>query len=248
MTGQRGTLPEDEVHVWYVDCKSLRESVAERCASLLSPEETTRRDRFVFDRDRQLYQIAHALTRTTLSRYVDVEPEDWRFESNRYGRPEISVPKSANNLRFNLSHTHGMAVVAVTMQRDGGVDVENKTRRAAGLKVARHFFSPSEVEALSREPPERQQERFFDFWTLKESYIKARGMGLSITLDQFSFHLDDRRSIEIRFQPDLQDDPHSWQFAQQTVQGKYKLAVAVRSDGRTLPIKWLPCDLSTVYD
>ena len=232
-----------EVHVWYVALDRLTQSQIEQCADALSTDERQRRDRFVFERDRLLYQVAHALVRLTLSRYVSVDPRSWRFVPNRYGRPEIVAPADHGRLRFNLSHTPGLATVAVAVDREIGVDVENVERRAASLKIADHYFSPAEVADLKRLPPQHQHEAFFDYWTLKESYIKARGMGLSIPLDQFSFRLVKNRPIEIAFGPELVDEPSSWQFVQRTVADCYKIAVAIRRRGNDIPVRWYETDL-----
>src|SRR6185295_18612851 len=120
--------------------------------------------------------------RTTLSHYAAVDPTAWQFARNRRGRPEISGPLGVAPLRFNLSNTAGLIACLVTLGVDVGVDVEDTHRRGETVRIANRFFSASEVAALEALPPERQRQRFFEYWTLKESYIKARGMGLAIPL------------------------------------------------------------------
>jgi len=233
------TLANGEVHAWYVSIDALDGDKVERCEVVLSADERARRDRFVFGKDRDLYQVAHALVRTTLSRYADVDPTLWRFATNRYGRPDIILPDATPSLRFNLSHTPGMAICAVALDREVGVDVEDLQRRKVNLSIAHHYFSSREVADLMSLPEHRQQDAFFDYWTLKESYIKARGMGLSIPLDQFSFHLATDRPIEISFAPPLNDDPSSWQFAQCHHGNRHKMALAIRRRGEDLRVRWL---------
>ena len=93
-------------------------------------------------------------------------------------------------LRFNLSHTDGLVVCLVAVEREIGVDVEHTARAGSvGIEIAERFSSPSEVAELRSLPFADQRSRFFDYWTLKEAYIKARGLGLHLPLDQFSFHL-----------------------------------------------------------
>ncbi len=145
--------------------------------------------------------------------------------TNEYGRPEIQEPRRARWLSFNLSHTRGLIVCIVARERAVGIDVEARDRGGRLLEVADRFFSPDEVQALRSLPEEEQLERFFVYWTLKESYIKARGMGLAIPLSEFSF--DVASGIRIHFDPRLRDDPERWQFTSLSHGRRHALAVSV---------------------
>jgi len=118
-----------------------------------------------------------------------------------------------------------LIALAVTKRRALGVDVENFCTRAAPIDVADHYFAPQEVAALTTMPPDQQQYRFFEYWTFKESYIKARGMGLSLPLDKFSFHYPDEHAVEIAIDPELGDDPARWQFWQLRPRPQYLVAI-----------------------
>jgi len=159
---------------------------------------------------RHQYLVTRALQRSVLSRYAAVAPCDWRFETNPWGRPEIVGPATPLPLRINLSHADGFVACLVALGREVGVDVENVERSGSLLEIAERFFAPREVLALRALPVALQRYHFFDYWTLKESYIKARGMGLAIPLADFSFELGE--PIRIRFEPALPDDPARWQF------------------------------------
>jgi len=202
--------------------------------AMLDAGERERRLRFRFEKHRHQFLVSHALVRVTLSRYAPVAPEAWRFSTNTFGRPEIDVG-TLPRLRFNLSHTDGMAVCAVALDVDVGADVEDSERSGQTVEVADSFFSPSETATLRALPAERQRERFFEYWTLKESYIKARGAGLSLPLDQFAFHLEPGRPPRISFDPRMVDDPESWQFVQLRFSPRHPTAVAVRR-ARGLPL------------
>lgn len=201
---------------------------------MLSPDERARMQRFRFERDRQIYLVAHALVRTALSRYATCAPSAWTFTVNEYGRPDITPGICARPLRFNLSHTHGLVAVAIAQGRDVGVDVEHMYPRSFDLDVAGHFFAPAEVAALRAQPAEARRDRFFAYWTLKESYIKARGMGLALPLDQFAFDLaadlDRGDDIVLAVDPRLQDDGRRWWFHQRRVGPEHRLAVALRRE------------------
>lgn len=224
-----------EAHLWYVLSDQVFDpTLLAAYRELLTPEELARNGRFVFEQGRREHLITRALVRTTLTRYQPaVDPRDWRFEIGPFGRPEIAAPIVTPMLRFNLSHTHGLIVCLVAADREIGVDVEDTTRDSlAGLDIADRYFSPIEVAELRSLPTDAQPSRFFDYWTLKESYIKARGLGLQLPLDQFSLHLDSvaapAQPIQISFGPGIADDPQTWQFSLGDLTPRHRLATAIR--------------------
>jgi 4'-phosphopantetheinyl transferase len=226
-------LAAAEVHVWTAVPDQVSDPAARaRCEAMLSPDERARMQRFRFERDRHIYLVAHALVRTALSRYATCAPAAWTFTVNEYGRPDIAPGICARPLRFNLSHTHGLVAVAIALERDVGVDVEHLYPRSFDLGVAGHFFAPAEVAALTALPADAQRDRFFAYWTLKEAYIKARGMGLALPLDQFAFDLDHgldhADDIVLSVDPRLEDDGRAWWFHQRRVGPEHRLAVALR--------------------
>ena len=243
-------LGDEEVHVWWLggpeDASAER---IERCTALLSPDEHARMGRFHFAADRLRYLFAHALVRTTLTRYApETPPERWRFRTNEYGRPEIMPEQGGPPLRFNLSHTAGMVACAVARGRDVGVDVEHvmPPRGDVGLEIAAQFFAPAELAALAAQPREARRERFFALWTLKEAYIKARGMGLALPLDQFAFDLDRAAPpgaaapIHLAFTPEMNDDEARWHFTRFHPTPQHALALAVRREsGETVAVRIL---------
>jgi 4'-phosphopantetheinyl transferase len=155
------------------------------------------------------------MVRIVLSAYAAIEPRDWRFVVNGYGGPSIgSEHARAKGLEFNLSHTDGLVAMAVTRDRAIGVDVESVRTEEVDLAVADRVFAPQELAALRALPREQQKQRFFEYWTLKESYIKARGLGLSIPLDGFAFHLEAPPKIRLTIDQSLQDHPERWLFWQ----------------------------------
>jgi 4'-phosphopantetheinyl transferase len=220
-----------EVHVWYVMTDQVTdERLLPTYYGLLNPAERERNSRFVFPSGRREHLVTRALIRTTLSRYhPTVDPRAWQFTTNAFGRPELASPLCEPRLRFNLSHTDGMIVCLVAADREVGIDVENVMRRQVdGVDIADHYFSVTEVADLRRLPRSEQRDRFFDYWTLKEAYIKARGLGLQLPLDQFSFHLGHGLPISISFGPRIADDPASWQFDLQRLTPSHRLALALR--------------------
>jgi 4'-phosphopantetheinyl transferase len=259
VTGWHTALVRDhEVHLWHVDPVQVADQrLLAAYRALLSPAEHARTARFVFERGRHESLVTRALVRTTLSFYQpEVDPSAWQFVANPYGRPEIAAPACAPGLHFNVSHTDGRIVCLVAVGREIGVDVEN-SGRGAPLDVADRYFSPSEVADVRALPEAARPGRFFDYWTLKESYIKARGLGLQLPLDQFSFHLGPaelgsvqlgpagRRQpspITISFGPQIADDPATWQFDLRHLTPRHRLAIAIRraADEPDLAIRVVP--------
>jgi 4'-phosphopantetheinyl transferase len=206
-------LCDDEVHLWLVYDDEIHDSLLEDYRRVLSHDERLKERRFQFAAERRRHVVTRTLVRTVLSKYADVPPEEWCFRPNAYGRPEIDAEISAApGLSFNVSHSKGLIICGVTRARAIGVDVENERGNKAPLNVARYFFSASEAAALDALPLASRSSRFFEYWTLKESYIKAVGKGLTVPLDQFSFDLEAPGRVGLRFHPPLDDDPARWKF------------------------------------
>jgi 4'-phosphopantetheinyl transferase len=227
----------DRVIVWYTRTgePAVRARLDEY-RTLLSADERARASRFVQPGDAMRFVVGRALARTMLARFGDLAPRDWTLIVDEHGRPELARrPPPAPDLRFNLSHTDGLVACAITLGRELGVDVECIERRLTH-DVPERYFSPREVADLRALPHHEQHSAFFDYWTLKESYIKARGLGLALPLRYFSFVRSAVRPPSIQFAPELPDDAGSWQFAQFQPSHAHRMAVAVRRRGPDLPI------------
>ncbi|MCP4297231.1 MAG: 4'-phosphopantetheinyl transferase superfamily protein [Proteobacteria bacterium] len=225
------TISSDEIHLWFVNPEQITDpKLLDAYYPLLSEEEKVRQKRFIFEKHQHQYLITRALVRTVLSKYCDVAPQDWKFGKNSYGRPFIDEVHNQNSLRFNLTHTDGLIVCALTLDKDLGVDVEDEFRKSETTGIAHRFFAPEEVQNLNEQPQNEQKSRFFDFWTLKESYIKACGMGLAIPLGHFSFDLSQKSKIGISFVTERKDNPGDWQFWLFKPNPLHKVAVGIRCD------------------
>jgi 4'-phosphopantetheinyl transferase len=218
---------EREVHLWFLPTAMFDElNLAPLAGEVLSDEEQLRAGRFAFERDRRTYITAHWLLRRVLSLYLPVATQAWEFQHTLHGKPAIRSPGEAVPMRFNLSHSRGMAACAVTCLGEVGVDVETVHDRDY-LRLARRFFAPQETSQLESLPIEQQPSAFFRLWTLKEAYIKARGLGLSIDLASFAFPQVMRDEIRIQFAEGFEDDPADWRFFRHEPDGEHKIAAAV---------------------
>jgi 4'-phosphopantetheinyl transferase len=218
-----------DVHVWYCSTDILaRPGVRAVCDALMNPQERARHDRFMAARVRDEFLLTRGLCRSVLSHHTGVSPADWTFVNNAYGRPQIDAPKMAVPLHFNLSNTTGLVACAVTqLGYEVGIDVEDSTRTCEMLALAERNFAPDEAAHVRALSGEAQRRAFFAFWTLKEAYIKARGLGLSISLDAFSIAVD-RTPPSIAFTAGISDDAAAWQLALHTPTPRHLLAVAVK--------------------
>ena len=178
-------LRPDEVHVWWISL-DLSAPRLDALDGILSPDERVRADRFHFRRDRDRFVAGRATLREILGGYLERDPVSLAFSLGPWGKPALSVRSDSEDLDFNLAHSAGLGVLAVTRGRAIGVDVEAVRRDFELEEIAERFFSSSEVAVFRGLPPEQRAEAFFACWTRKEAYIKARGEGLSIPLGRFS--------------------------------------------------------------
>lgn len=219
-------LTAGQVDVWLTAVDAIDADRLRAYEALMDAEERARWQRFRVPKPRLVHLVARALLRTTLSRYADVEPTGWRFETNDYGRPHIAAPETGTDLRFNLSHTDRLVVLAVAEGCEIGIDTESIDRSLDIAEIAPIVFEASELAALQSTPEHQRRDIFFAFWTLKESYIKARGMGMSLPLDGFAFDLQQAQP-RITFNQRCPDDAARWQFRRFNPTPDHVLAVAV---------------------
>lgn len=224
-------LRTGDVDVWLTSLKDVGPAQQLACQQLLSEPERARWQRFLVPDARLQYLVTRALVRTTLSKYADVPSTAWAFETNDHGRPHVSPRHGVSDIHFNLSNTRGLVVCAVSRNDEIGIDVETIARDIDVDAVAPTVFAPEELADFRRAASEHRIERFFSYWTLKEAYIKARGMGLSLPLDGFSMRLDGPGPPRVHFLPSLPDDAASWQFARFRPTPQHCLAVALRRRG-----------------
>jgi len=212
--GAECVLDENTVHIWMVQMATIEgrgEAFLERLRETLSDDERQRYQRSMSTpkaREQALsFLVARSLLRCTLSRYCPlVAPSCWRFEVNAYGRPALcsrlmkellrdrsnaalhGILERLAKLRFNLSHCAGMVVCSFAYGREVGIDCEDVYARRRITSIAKRFFTPAETAALLSLPEEAHALTFSRLWTLKEAYVKARGLGISaIGLDNFEF-------------------------------------------------------------
>ena len=232
---EKSIIRDDEAHVWLTDL-NLRPSSLENLKNILSTDELARANRFHFEKDRHDFIAARGVLRIILGSYLKLEPERLKFIYTPHGKPKIVNEWDCDYLKFNLSHSHGLALYAVTLGREVGIDIERVRPSLSCERIAKRFFSPLEFKTLVALPPSERIEGFFNCWTRKEAYIKAIGEGLSIPLDQFVVTLNPRDEAKI---VSIQGDSilaSSWSLYPLIPAPGYVGALAV--EGKNLTVKY----------
>ena len=231
-------MDSHEILIWYIEPESIKDSAQlSRFFQWLSPEERAQHGRFRFEKHRHTYLISHALVRQALSLITKIEPEKFSFKTNAYGKPFVAAPAQQQAVHFNLSHTEGLAAVAISRRTELGVDVENIHRQDMTQALAEQFFAPEECLAVAQAREHERSAKMLEFWTLKESYIKAVGMGLSIALDSFAFKLATATQAARLLRLDAQVDTlEAWRFWQGQPTENHLMALAFKPDHAS-PIK-----------
>ena len=244
-------MAPEQVELWLADPRVIDDDLLDAYRGWLDGSERERLQSIQLDGDRRDFLVGRALLRLVLTRrYPSVEPARWHFRLGAWGRPELDEPSLP--LRFNLSHTPGLLACALA-ETEVGVDVE-LVRARHFQAVAEDFFAPLEVASLARLGPGEQRERFFALWTLKEAYIKARGMGLAIPLDHFWFAVESEGAASMSGAAALGDDPSAWRFGRLSPSDHHRLALAVSTRnklsvtvrhavplvGESAPTNWSP--------
>jgi 4'-phosphopantetheinyl transferase len=231
-------LADGEVHVWRA-CLRQQESALHELWLSLSADERERAGRFHFRKDREHFVAARGVLRNLLGRYTGVAPPLIRFSYNRYGKPALDGDAD-DLLRFNASHSNGLALYAVGRGREVGIDLEFVREDFAGLEIAERFFSPREVSALRALPEGERSAAFFDCWVRKEAYVKARGEGLSHPLRMFTVSLTPGEPAALLYtEVDLREAAR-WSLVGLSPCEGYRAALAVEGEVLSLSCwRWL---------
>lgn len=235
-------LPDDEVHVWTASRDAPDHAVG-AMRDLLDDGERRRADRFAFPVDRRRFAVGRGLLRTILGRYLGRPPGSLRFVANAHGKPGLD-PTSVEGapLRFNLAHSGSLVLYGVTLGRDLGVDIEQIRPDFGGEAIAGRFFAPGEVAALRALPEAARTLAFFHGWTRKEAYIKARGKGLAIPLDEFEVSIDPARPAALLATRPDPAEAARWSLVELPTEPGYVAAACVEGRGWRLRRGWWPAD------
>jgi 4'-phosphopantetheinyl transferase len=217
------SISRSELHVWRVNLDDINYQL-EYLISLLSPEETKRSKRFIFDRDRHCYQVTHSMKRLILANYLDCDPQCLHFKIESYGKPALANLQSPLKIQFNISHSRDLILIAITVEDQIGIDIEYSDKKKSIESLSETIFSPSEMKFFLTLKSQREKEKtFFRCWTRKEAYLKAIGIGLR----------QDRTNISVDLNKTLSS--HDW------------LKISTISQSEIMPWKIFPIDIDDFY-
>ena len=222
-------LEPDEVHLWRIPLAHDPRTAGKR-ALLLSGDERERMSRFRFDVHRERFALRRSALRVVLGWYLDLDPKEIEFRHSARGKPEVDRGWAGRRLRFNLSDSEDLAILGVTLDDDLGVDVE-RLRTIPDLDgLARRYFSPLEQADYFGLPSSDKLAGFYNCWTRKEAWLKAKGDGLSVDLRGFDVTLAPGlapRLLGVRGSP---AEPQGWSFHACEPQRGFVAAVAVQRE------------------
>jgi 4'-phosphopantetheinyl transferase len=231
-----GVLPPNEVHVWHTDL-IIPKNGAVALLQVLAPDERDRASQFELESLRNEFIITRAFLRLALARYTNTKASELEFRTTANGKPELAKESS---VRFNLSHSAGVAVLAIARDRRVGVDVERIRNDVDAIDIAERFFSRQETDWLRGQSRLELIPAFFSCWTAKEAYVKALGKGLSLPLSGFGIV---PRSGAPRLRVEIYDNPEEsrrWSMWQLDLGPGLRGALAVEGEDCRLRLrKWL---------
>ena len=185
-------LSHDEIHIWRASLDQPL-SLIERLAQTLSADERARAERYYFVHDKQHFIVARGLLRRILGNYTNVEPGHLEFFSGPNGKPALAQTSSEYTLRFNLSHSHDLALYTFTQNQEVGIDLEYIRPIQEAKQIAERYFSLQERNTLRTLPSTELDKHFFTYWTRMEAYLKACGDGLR-GIDDYELMKDNSNS------------------------------------------------------
>jgi 4'-phosphopantetheinyl transferase len=177
-------LPHNHIHVWSTILNAAAYEIA-YLKQVLSVDELKRAEKYYFDKDRDHFIVARGLLRHLLGRYLQIPPIQIEFVYNKYGKPSLGNPLFNDSLTFNLSHSNGRILYAISRNNPVGIDLEYHRRDFPVDDIAGRFFSSPELEVLRSSTSSSKTALFYQLWTRKEAYSKGLGKGLSIPFDKF---------------------------------------------------------------
>lgn len=219
-------LQQDQVYVWIVELKQP-DHIVQQLASFLTVDEMQRANRYHFKRDSRHFIVARGIVRLVLSHYLDCPPAEVQFALGAYGKPSVTMQPNGLDLRFNVSHSHELALIAVTLGREVGVDIEQIRPLDDADLIAEHFFSLSERAVLRSLPAAAKQQGFYACWSRKEAYIKATGLGLTQVLSEFDVTLAPHEPIRLVRVQDKPAEAQHWSYLSLSPPAGYAAALIV---------------------
>ena len=232
-------LKKDTIDIWCISL-DLDDPCLHLFEQVLSEEERSKAMRMRIEEPRKHYVAARAILRQIIATYMKEKPERLEFRYGPNDKPALAEEFSSTGITFNMSHSHGLALYGVTLEREIGVDIEKIRQDMAITDLAKRFFSTREYDKMIKLPAEQQVQGFFNCWTRKEAYLKSTGQGLKFPLSHFDVSLAPGEPAALL---EHQTDPEQvslWSIAELDVVPGYAAALSVEGKNFTISYKYLP--------
>lgn len=235
-------LIKKQIHLWYI---SINTTVSlSSLFSILSLDEQQKANDFYFNKHKASYILRKSALRLILSQYCMISPNAINFKYNYYQKPYLKI--NPFNLQFNMSHSHEMAILAITKKHPIGVDLECIKPMENVTDIAHQFFSPQEYSKFTLVPTNQKIKTFYTIWTRKEAFIKAIGKGLSYPLNTFEVAFLPTDPIKILKINNSTTDASKWSLNSYIFNYKhhrYLIAIVTKSKPKQLISFRYPNDL-----
>jgi 4'-phosphopantetheinyl transferase len=226
-------LAAGETHLWFIPLIADVDAVQQH-RQLLAPDERARAGRFHLAEHRRRFVVGHGAVRRILSRYVTAQPQEVVFVYGAKGKPDLAADQNPHRVKFNLTHSGDLALLAVTQNQELGVDVEFVKADFGGSEIAERFFSAREVAMLFAIDERERNAAFFACWTRKEAFIKAVGEGLSLPLDSFDVAFGPGVKPALTHVEGSPGEATRWSMYDIAAGPEYKAALVIAGDGHHL--------------
>jgi 4'-phosphopantetheinyl transferase len=240
------TVAPNVVIAWHASSVPLTDRVLEqRACTVLRADDERRYARFRAEDDRRMFLLGRLMARVLVARAIGAEPMAWTWREGPHGRPEMV---GETHVHFNLAHSAGLVVCVIAPDRDVGIDVEDLARRPVDPAVVRRYCAPDEIADIDARPAAERHARFLRFWTLKEAYLKARGLGISLPLADIDFSAE-HEPPEIAFRGSLARVDAGWAFHLARPTPGHLVAMAASwTDGARPAFHLRECDVRGLVD
>lgn len=221
---------KNAAHLWYASFSNNTNNLS-YYLELLSADEIKKASKFKFEINQQQFIIARGILRLLSGKYLNIKPNAIDFKYGEYGKPEYGFH---SDLKFNISHSGDLIVLGFVKDFDIGVDVEKVKNDFDVLEIASNFFSALEIETLKKVPKAQQVEYFYRCWTRKESFIKAKSLGLSFPLDSFSVCIHSDKKSELLETKWDAAEKHQWKLFTLSPKPDYLSAISIQGNIKTV--------------
>jgi 4'-phosphopantetheinyl transferase len=249
MTADPSSLARGVVHVWHASAVDRWTSDDDRARALawLSPAERTRFDRYRRDLDRDMFLLGRVMARALVGRALGVAPTGWAWVEGPRGRPDIAGDRGTPPVSFNLAHSGGLVVCAIARGVTVGVDIEDRRRASIGRDLAARACTAAELAVIEAAGEDGWRDCFLRHWTLKEAYLKGRGLGIAQHLTDTGFTFDAAGAApRLVLHRALAGDDARWAFALRELAPAHYVAIAAAHGAEAPPaftLQPLPRDL-----